>query len=351
MFSYCFSINFKSLLIILTALFVVQTVALEARAQGGGIDVTPMTIEAVIPAGTEKTVGVAVDYDAGTATGKQQVARLVARLQDWTISPNGELQFAAAGTLPRSAAGWVTFSPSEFNVAANGRQIVRFTISVPKDTQPGNYLVACYMEDRNPPPPPSEGEKKISVRFRYYTVIYVMVPGLTAEGELTGLQAKMVNGFPRIATQMNNKGNSRLRPKHSVEIQDRNEKVVFSSQMSNTMVLLGNQSMETSYPIETELPAGNYKLIYTVDFGDKKAMQRGAINFQVTDADVALRSKKADSAVAKEINSNPPVKPESDKQVSPPASPVVTSKETVRTKTPQATPPAKSVSSRVIKPQ
>ncbi|MCY7345214.1 MAG: hypothetical protein LH614_03255 [Pyrinomonadaceae bacterium] len=267
----------------------------------GGISLTPSRLEVVIPAGTEKTVGVAVDYTRD-APGELPIVRLAARLEDWALNEKGEIKTAPINTLPRSAASWITFSPSEFTIAPEARQILRFTVSVPKDTPPGDYYLACFVENRLAPPPPTAGKAQLTIRFRFYTLIYVMVPGLSRDGELLGLDTKMVNGFPILSPKLGNKGNSRIRPMQSVEIRDANDKVVFSAPMSEALVVLGGHSWQMPIFVDSALPAGKYKLAYTVDFGERKPLQRGISDFEVTEFDVAARLKKTDPTIAKQTD-------------------------------------------------
>ena len=276
---------------ILLWLLVLCAVAGVQAQVDGGISISPPRMEIIIPAGTEKTVGMIVDYTRDFPEAKLPIARLVARLEDWSVAPNGELMLRPVGTLPRTAAGWVTYTPPEFTLAADTRQIIRFTFSVPKDTPPGDYYLACYIQGRDAPPPPKEGGRQITVSFRYYTLIYVKVPGLTDDAALLALEAKVVNGYPVVIPQMENKGNSRVRPKHAVEIRNADGKVVFTSPMAETMVVLGGHSWQKPFPINAELPAGKYKLSYTVDFGDKKELQVGNTEFVVTETDIAARQK------------------------------------------------------------
>jgi hypothetical protein len=276
-------------------LLILNFAVIEAHAQAdGGISIGPPKMELVIPAGTEKTVGMIVDYTRDFPEAKLPIARLVARLEDWTVMSDGDIKFAPAGTMVRSAAPWVTYTPAEFSMAPDKRQVIRFTISVPKETPPGDYYFACYVEGRDAPPPPKEGERQINVSFRYYMIAYVMVPGLTTDGTLAGLETKVLNGYPVVIPKMENKGNSRLRPKHSVEVRDARDQVLFTTPMSEALVVLGGKSWQKPYPVEVELPAGKYKLAYTVDFGDKKALQVGKTEFVITEDDVAARRKLAD---------------------------------------------------------
>ena len=270
----------------------------EIKAQDGAVGIDPTRIEVVIPAGSEKTVGTTVDYGSETGKTDLPLARLVARMEDWTIATDGDVKFAPVGTLERSASSWVTMSSSEFTLTAQTQKTLRFTISVPKGTPPGDYLFAAYVESRDAPPPPKENEKRIVISFRHYLLVYVLVPNLTAEGELQGLEAKIENGRPTAFPKLANSGNSRLRPKHKFEITDASNKTVFASDMSEARVLLGGHSWRMAYPITANLPAGKYTLKYTVDFVDKKAIQVGKTNFEITGADVAARQKSDEQAIA-----------------------------------------------------
>ncbi len=279
-----------NLLVILTAFGVRQIIA-----QKGGISISPPRMEIIVPAGTEKTVAINVDYTTNDPLEKLPVARIIARLEDWTLKDDGELKFAPVGTLERSAKPFVTYSPAEFALDGAGQQVVRLTFNVPQETPPGDYLLACYFEGRDNPPPPKQGEAQLYVRFRYYSLIYVMVPGLTHDGELTSLNVAVKNGLPVITPKMENKGNSRIRPKHSVEIRDVKDKLVFSSPMSDANVILGGKSWEKPYPIDADLPSGDYTLSYTADFGDFTALRKAKLNFKISDSDVALRQTKSKS--------------------------------------------------------
>ncbi len=286
-----------------------------------------------------------VSYNRDFPEAKLPTARLVARLEDWTMDNTANIKLAPTGTMEKSAARFVTYGPAEFNLAADTRQVIRFTINVPKDTPPGDYLLACYIESRNPPPPPGAGGRQLNIMFRYYTMIYVMVPGLTDEGQLADLETKAINGLPIVSPKLENKGNSHLRPMHSVEIRDANDKVVFSSPMAETTVVLGGKDWQQNFPVDVELSAGNYTLKYSVDFQDKKAIQVGKTTFEITGADVALREslkKKAQENTAQtkdgKPENNPPsetAKKDADSTAAKPA-PDAKAAETARTKPAEA---------------
>ena len=264
-----------------------------AQSPKGGFGISPMKKEIVIPAGTEKTFPVTANYATGDdPENKALPLRMVARMMDWTINPDDSVKVSATNTLPRSAASWVVYSPAEFTVQPNSSETLRFTVSVPKDTVPGDYYFAVYVEDRNPPPPPKPGERLLNVRFRFFSLIYVMVPDLTQEGELEGLIAKVENGTPIISPKLTNKGNSHLRPHHSFEIRDEADHLVSEMPMQEWHDILSDKSVQLRLPVQTELPAGKYKVIYKVDFGVlKQPVFAGRTTFEITASDVLARVK------------------------------------------------------------
>ncbi len=264
-----------------------------AQSVKGGFGISPMKKEVVIPAGTEKTFPVSANYATGDdPENKALPLRMVARMMDWTINPDDSIKVSAVNTLPRSAASWVVYSPAEFIVQPNSSQMLRFTVSVPKETLPGDYYFAVYVEDRNPPPPPKPGERLLNVRFRFFSLIYIMVPDLTQDGELENLLAKIENGTPIISPKLKNKGNSHLRPSHSFEIRNEADRVVAEMPMQEWHDILSDKSMELRLPVQTELPAGKYKVVYKVDFGVLKLpIYSGKTTFEITASDVLARNK------------------------------------------------------------
>ncbi len=299
-----FNVNFFALAILTIFVSALFSNPVSVNAQAGAIGLDPTRIEVVVPAGQEKTVGATVGYSREIAGVELPPARLVVRMEDWTITPEGGVKFAPINTLERSAASWVTASTSELTLTAETQKVIRYTISVPKNTPPGDYYFAVYVESRDAPPPPKEGEKRIMISFRNYLMVYVLVPGLTFEGELLGLATKVVDGTPVVSATLGNKGNSRLRPQHAFEIRDANDKVVFDSQPSEARVVLGGHKWQMPYIIDANLPIGKYKVTYKVDFGDKKSIQVGKTSFEITEADIAAR-KVLQNQIAAEQNNEP----------------------------------------------
>ena len=66
----------------------------------------------------------------------------------WFDPATNEKVFAAPGTLPRSAANWVTFVPATFTVAAHATATVKALITPPPEATGGAYAALFRVETR-----------------------------------------------------------------------------------------------------------------------------------------------------------------------------------------------------------
>src|ERR1700745_3181456 len=102
-------------LLLLLLLFVSS--AFEARAQAqtapapatpeagaDGIALAPARVELEMQPGSETTIVVNLDYHSANAPA--QPARIVASLNDWNITRDGQVEFYRAGTQTNSASPW-----------------------------------------------------------------------------------------------------------------------------------------------------------------------------------------------------------------------------------------------------
>ncbi len=62
---------------------------------------------------------------------------------DYTFQSDGTNNYGEAGTLPRSNARWIAFSPSYLKIPPQGTMAVNYTVTVPKDAG-GKALIGTY---------------------------------------------------------------------------------------------------------------------------------------------------------------------------------------------------------------
>ncbi len=275
----------------LLAVFLILLSADRAAEAQGSFSIAPMIESLTIPAGGEKTLAITVNYSGEETTAKLPNVRMGARLEDWTVDGDGQIQLRPPGSTDKSAVQWITASQSEFVMVANRTQVLRFTVSVPAGTKPGDYLFGVFTEDRTPPPPFEAGKKQVSLRFRYHSIISVKVPGLTREPSLENLEAVVTDGMPVVLPTLTNKGNSQAAAVHAYEIRDESDRIVAEMKDEVSRPLLGGHTMKLRFPVRKALPVGKYKVVYKVDFRAALPIIVGRTSFEISEADFLAANK------------------------------------------------------------
>lgn len=249
--------------------------ALPARAQATGPDSRALTPGetglALAPArqvlrmmpGEEKTVVVNVRYSA--VSSGAEGARLKAYLVDWDQASTGEARFHRAGTRPDSASQWLLFSPAEMRVAPGVPLPIRVTISVPRDAEPGDHLVALMVEPRLASLKTEGQSKHVRVAVRLGTLFYIMVGELTAQLALEDLAAEVDDGTVVVTPTLRNTGNSHVRPLHGIEIFDAEGARVAGIDETEGAAVLGGSRIRPPLKVSTALAPGRYTVRYRVD--------------------------------------------------------------------------------------
>jgi len=233
---------------------------------GSGISLAPARLELEMPAGSETTVVVNLDYH-GTTEHSQPV-RIVASLNDWTIDRNGQVQFERANTLPNSASSWLIYSPAETTVVPGNLHSIRVTVSVPKDATPGDHLSALIVEQRPDNIKLNENRRQMVIRYRMAAVFYIKVPQLRRQGSLESLRAELTGDQVVVTPLLKNSGNSVIRPLTSLKVTDSSGVAVAELPQKESLPLLGGAELIQPLVVETRLSPGTYSVKYRVDFQD-----------------------------------------------------------------------------------
>ncbi|HEX8651631.1 MAG TPA: hypothetical protein VF708_12390 [Pyrinomonadaceae bacterium] len=290
-------------LLIVSAATLAQAQSSSANAQpssasGGssssdGIALAPARFELEMSPGSETTVVVNLDYH--TTKAEARPYRLVASLNDWNMSRNGELIFYKAGTRPDSASPWIIYSPSEVTAQPGQTHSIRVTISVPKEATPGDHLAALIIEQRPDTIKLNANARQMLMRFRMAAIFYIMVPQLTRKGTLTNLQAAVEQNGIVVTPTLKNAGNSMIRPISSLKIIDSRDRTVAESPEAESLPILGGSELSQPLRIEKSLPPGAYTVRYRVDFQNGGKVEEGVTDLIVKDS---LASKPAAASPA-----------------------------------------------------
>ncbi|MEJ7623867.1 MAG: hypothetical protein WKF34_07720 [Pyrinomonadaceae bacterium] len=259
------------------ALFLIAFSAV--AAQDGGMALSPARFELEMAPGTETTVVVNLDYRSGEAA---RPARIVASLNDWTITPEGRVEYFAAGTRRDSASPWLIYTPGQAVFTPGKVHQIRVTISVPANAAPGDHLAALVVEQRPETlKPDQQNMRQVVVRYRMASVFYIKVAGLTRHGSFENLTAESTDKGILVTPTLKNDGNSMVRPLASVRVYDADGKLVAEMPALEPMPLLAGSETNQGFLIEKRLGPGNYSIKYRVDFHDGQRPTEGVTDFDV----------------------------------------------------------------------
>jgi len=261
---------------------------------GSGISLAPARIELEMRPGTEATVVVNLDYHATSAD--SQAVRIVASLNDWTIKPNGEVEFQKANTLLNSASSWLIYSPAETTVTPGNVHAIRVTISVPKDATPGDHLTALIVEQRPDSIKLTQNRRQVVVRYRMASVFYIKVPQLTRRGSLENLRAEARADSIVVIPTLKNQGNSVIRPTTSVKVTEASGKVVVELPEQESLPVLGGAELSQPLTLGKVLAPGVYSVRFRVDFQDGSRPTEGVTDLVVGSSAVAAKSGSGNEA-------------------------------------------------------
>ena len=266
-----------------------QTAPTATPSNGDGMALAPARFELEMKPGTETTVVVNLDYRSPSGTA--QPTRIVASLNDWNITPDGQVKFYRADSRPNSASPWLIYSPAESTVIPGVIHSIRVTVSVPLDATPGDHLAALIIEQRPDTIKFNQNAREVIVRYRLASVFYIKVSQLTRRGQFENLLAEYTEKGVVVTPTLKNEGNSVIRPTASVKIEDPAGKVVAEIPEVTPLPLLGGSETRQALVIQNSLQPGTYTVKYRIDFQDGGKATEGMTDLIVTAQQIASSGK------------------------------------------------------------
>jgi hypothetical protein len=198
-----------------------------------------------------------------------EAARVRVSLGDWMYQPDGQPVYLDPGSLPESASPWITFSPAEFVLGGHEKKIVRYTIQVPDDAEPGTHWSVLFLQGEDPNAQP--GANIATFKLRVAHTIYVNVPPVRWDGEILGIAAVPPERPDRpiaIAIQYANTGNGAYAVTGRLEVRNASGEVVGRAEIDRTVVLPGATRVLLANfygPIER----GDYVILAVLNYGSE----------------------------------------------------------------------------------
>ena len=188
---------------------------------------------------------------------------------DWWHEPGNPRKFAPPGTLPHSAAKWISFVPEKVTVTPGKGANVTVVIATPPDASAGNYAVAWFeaIPDSKP------GSKELRVGARIGVLVLTEVRGQSKPAvnvdELT-ITPPTASQPLKADIKITNSGDVHLFPKGTLVIMDRKRKLVGHVGFEKQRLLPG-EDRSVSVKYGGDLKPGEYEVILTVDYGEAGA--------------------------------------------------------------------------------
>jgi len=192
-----------------------------------------------------------------------------AYLEDWTYSrtQDGTKNFYPPGTMPRSAASWISFVPSEFLVPANSSQRVNYTVKVPKDASGAAFAVLFFESIMGRQT--IQDAVGMNVTLRIGSLFYIEVEGSAVrQADIGDFSFAYLSdeGASEISLDLKNTGTSDIIADAQFHIMD-NTGMVFDRGQFPPAYTLPGDSVRVSAKARQKLKPGVYSLVITIDLG------------------------------------------------------------------------------------
>jgi hypothetical protein len=160
---------------------------------------------------------------------------------DAGTAPNGGFRAADYGTPPSGVTTWLDYPEETFTIEV-GRGVERtFTISVPEDTEPGQYLTAIAVETAEARP--VEGTEMLTQVIRQVLPVFITVPGdVEPAFEIGNITLTNEASGSALTLEIINSGNVRVRPEGTVTVADASGATIVTAPVAMDSVYARDQT-------------------------------------------------------------------------------------------------------------
>ena len=251
--------------ILLVALLAGWVGAAPAQA---GILLSQLVFDVQVPAGESETFILEV-----TNTGDEP-DHVTITYYDWTVDALGNHDFLPPGSVERSLAGNLQFSPSSFVLASRETRQVRVTVTSPPGAE-GTFWGMLMVENENQSAATQVGGVGIQIQTRYGVKVYNTVPGtVQPAGRIERIAVKQLEpGSPPVPSlEFANTGNAKMTPRGWFELRNAQGQTVWRAEFEGRTLLPGGR-MVIERPYDgPPLVSGQYLVLGVVDYGGNRLL-------------------------------------------------------------------------------
>jgi len=229
-------------------IFLLSLISLSIKGETS-FSVSPLSINFKIPQGKTKKSIITIINESN------KPLRVIIKLEDWSYGKEGTLILPESDSYSHSCKSWIKLNVKELKLTSK-EKIIKYSISVPKETTPGDYWTAISFETQ-PYKDTSEPLNALLIKHKIITGIYVRVGKAKPEAEITDLEIKEnQEGLTAILT-VKNKGSFIFPTKGKLEIKDEKGKKLLKLELPEENILPMSERNLILY-INKKLPSGNY---------------------------------------------------------------------------------------------
>lgn len=230
------------------------------------VEVSPLRIELAAGAGSTTTQGITV------ANAGREAVRVRAIVTDWDLSRDGSPQFeGAVEGGPFSARSWLRVAPPEQVIEPGNETVVRFSMTVPADVQPGGYRTGVLFEFAPAGADSFSRGRDVIFKSRIATLIYVNIGQPAVAAELMDLRPRAAGPQLQIVATVRNSSRRYVRTKGNMTMFDQSGAAVREVPVPDLPLLPESEREVSIVATDTDknlvLPAGDYRVEVRIDVG------------------------------------------------------------------------------------
>ncbi|HWV23592.1 MAG TPA: DUF916 domain-containing protein [Thermomicrobiales bacterium] len=182
---------------------------------------------------------------------------------------NGGFAAASPDEDPTGATNWIDFPATTVDLAPGGQQEISFSVTVPKDAKPGQYISAITVE--TPDAISLSGSSSLDFKLAYSISVGILVPGdKVTTFELGDPLVSVNNLLTSISVPVTNTGNYLVRPAGKLTLKNAHGDVIMSAPIAMESVYAGNTT-DIELPLPDQMTPGDYVLDLSLTDVDSSA--------------------------------------------------------------------------------
>ena len=196
--------------------------------------------------------------------GAKQIAARTYAADAYTIV-NGGFGARLDGEPVTGTTSWLAYPAQTIDLPA-GKGLTRsFTVTVPSNVEPGEYITSLVVQNAEPTTAGSGGVA-IKQVLRHAIVVAITVPGPRKPALVIGsVEHKYLSAKSIVSATLTNTGNVRLKPSGELLVTDKDGREVSRFPLTMDSVYAGDTTTVEA-PFETALLPGDYRVTLTLNF-------------------------------------------------------------------------------------